>query len=1549
MVSGNEMSSCSEFIQNAWRKDLCVNCQRPRGEHIGIETAHNHVSSEDKEIDSPKPIKRNSLVTRPWANVQSQKEDEEDEETKWNSMCLPELNYNSVTQDFSTEAKEFNGVSDTSLVRQGSSSAILKNKISKKSEKVCVQFLESDPVIIGTDGGYENFFPDDLDPEVDGQDMKEEIIFTEEEKEFLLQALHNTLWNMENLVEGKNKKITISKEFEDIQLQSLWKPDRFSHVHEPEVVPQQYGTFPLRAKSSKSNFDNVFVDHPKLSPLPEIQEFGEVVGSKENLRGSSSEINNFKDLIEMKGNERKEPVSEPRVEVENNYDDPWEQRFGLDDSEMNLLEEIRGEIDLDSSSAGMAIVDLLNDILAKYSTGTPSDTDSVKNLDNLSDSFDEKLEENPPNKQKHHEAAEPLAKSSKEKSELEAKMVTLAASLRKNRGKRYAPRPPSCPPPPEPTVSPTKQIRAAQSTEPNFKMVPVGRPITGSPPIKPSPTEEKKQEKYESTESMEAFKLKNDKEKQPKKGITSFFRNILRRGRDSETDLCTSTETLVSNASSSSELSEQENKNSLERRNSGSDKRNSSSKSSPQLKLKVLPSVTRPLSPKPLVERTPSYPLFTEEDKITVEDKKEKEISPPQDTTSSNATYKTKDANQVSPTKSSTDSSSPSKTKEASTGNSDIMPRRPRDTPNVPPPKPPVALKPKSSQPIQGKTSDGSENKVPPSPPKEGPSRNNLSDDDRISRETRRQIEQEAVRKRAKSPKRTAAPTGPLRSSLPPKSSDHETSSTVMSKSTDARISIGPKGVDPKTSSFAKELEMKLSKGDQTKGSELKRPPAPPHPPQPPSPTSKSAAKEEIEKFPIQSDDKINSEGTETEKLDSLNKPVEKIERPVEKIELPKPTGSRKSFLGKLNRKSRPPPPPSVKRTKSITESSIHGETPHLKKIDVRDISGPVLITDMSSNKVVNRRNTISLGDDSSFLSGGSTSSGSATDKSEMSPRGSLDNLYELITDKAPDPPHMYDPPVEANTQSRLTPPVSNVPVEGYLEPVRSASMAEPPAALSQSVISVSEDNENADEDADAKEFEPVDEERRQILASQPIYEEINGYNKDDTCCLFSSRSLKVSTSISQMDENGDASNIQPPQSPGVVSISSESDVSSASNTLTRPRPVPRRRARKLDGSGFEQYVAMNRPSVAVALNEDQLREILSKLTAMNMQSLREIYTHHEKVLMKECLHLGAAGPLKWQDFDIYGKPIHTSERCVVYNAKMRLGVPPCQVMLLHTRPDMTSANHPSILKPTCIFSDSIPFSYLTDDFIKTSQLLENCVYQSNVAKCYVAVGLFDITESVTDYLAVLEAKVQNQKDFLEKTLFVILQLLSAISHCVEQGHHIAESDFRDIFLISNAKCSGDIVSFLPQQRSQDNQQIESVCIFIENFLDDILTKFEKEHLPSLDPSMDFILNGMQTIILLLQNRNLECLVNVRSFTEFILWGPRYNDLFYAGEDRQSSIEPRLSMWLEHKRSEIIHSFAKRGVIKGAACYINDFYCMKFLLKSNAMSLSESIRVNAYF
>lgn len=337
------------------------------------------------------------------------------------------------------------------------------------------------------------------------------------------------------------------------------------------------------------------------------------------------------------------------------------------------------------------------------------------------------------------------------------------------------------------------------------------------------------------------------------------------------------------------------------------------------------------------------------------------------------------------------------------------------------------------------------------------------------------------------------------------------------------------------------------------------------------------------------------------------------------------------------------------------------------------------------------------------FFPGGSTSSGStsAGEKSEMSPQGSLENMYELITPEAP------PPPIGASEQqTSLRPPsINSLGIEGYLEPVRSnggahVSASEPIrlntaessketgsattnmaasciadiAPVSKSGISDGGNTKSAEiNDIDALETLDISEERRQLLASQPIYEEINGYGKLDGTSVCTAESRPILNGDPQLCQDSENSNLnietsQTRASPSLHSkdsFSSESDLSSANNSLSRmPRPVPRRRPRHSVGVGFEQYVAMNRPSVAVFLNEDQLREILSKLTAMNLQTLRELYTQHEKTFTKESVHLGAAGPLKWIDFDIYGKPVHASEQCVVYNAKLKQGHSPCQVMV---------------------------------------------------------------------------------------------------------------------------------------------------------------------------------------------------------------------------------------------------------------------------------------------
>ncbi|XP_045184924.2 uncharacterized protein LOC123542942 [Mercenaria mercenaria] len=1810
------MSACAEFTQNAWKKDLCINCQRPRAEHA--KTRENESSSAPHKsgelgADSPKPAKRNSLMTKSWTAAPADGKNDENEDDQWNAMCLPDpdqpdkrlddtdtitkplndtgsnyypehsyedidgedlkqgqrLNKSSlkfenkktdktvtvipVGNDKITSKSDNKGVSKpvpnpeerlSTLIHDGnkfppdrdpksrsrSSSRekspapapkpklfekpVIADKtrshdlnkghrhsegditkpiagsLSPRSRKKLkkgqrsISFKEDESTVIGDDGGLDNLYSDHEDDfQGDDNDNKEIMRFTEDEKEWALQALKNTIWNTEHInaeSDKSDKKNAHSKEYEDLKMESLWKPDRFANVREcdplPESATQNFGTFPLRTKSEKTAMDNMFSGN-RLSTLSE---------SLENMLDESNEdkyeaVLKFlgADKIDFSGSPKHKNAVKGDLNVSDcsdpSYDDPWEGKFGFEsESEMNLLDEIKGEIDLDSSTAGFALVDLLNDVLSKYSTGTPSETDSVKNLDSLEED------------RKSEKADKSDKKDGKEKSaELEAKMVTLAASLRKQRAKGRAPRPPSCPPqpPPEVTNSPQKQLelRAAQSKEPTFKMVPIGKPIGGNPLSQsaPAPSSTKPEisgstSSSNSSENIESYKIKTEKDKQPKKsggGIGGFFSRILRRGRDSDTDLTISSETLVSNSSDghSDTDSLSEKGGNFERQGSGrgssrgdkhskGDKR--TSKSSPQMKMKVLP--TRPVSPKP-----PEKPPHVDSKKETEKDTKPSQNGSPKvesktkdnvkaekseiNTSQKNNTSKPEQSvSKLSPSKSSEKELAASpKTKEApplplhppregiepgcgppkprARGNSDggvprSRPRmrdaadgRPRDTPNVPPPKPPVAVKPRPPA-THTKSLDISDNSNKPAPvqPKERlASTSSLEETAKQVEDANKKPDPRVLRKRAKSPKRFAAPVAPVRASMPNILSDSNASLTSNASESSIQSLPESKPDQPKGLAFAKELEQKLQKEQSSAtldGRKLSAPPPlpttapkidseksktlpadnrktaskdkdiPKSTPKDPE-RSRSNSKDDLKTSPPASDDKakFNSLESENQSQTAQEPAVPPMDMPIhtEKIELPKAAGhSRKSFLGKLNRKNKPPAPPSVKRTKSITESHVLADH-HMKKIDLKDISGPVLITEMSSNKVVNRRNTISLGDDNPFLSGGSTSSGSTSgEKSDISPRGSVENLYEFIKTEAPTPPvgdkkNLYDPVVENNVVG-LRPP-SMTGSEGYLEPIKSNSaggelvfpnMAESTSSMGSMTTSMvamantmadmskSTDSFQTTTDVNQHGLEDLDisPERRELLASQPIYEEItNGYGKfgtGQTSALEHGDEHFENVEeefygVHDPPQNNEPNQILASNLKNKESFSSDSELSSANSSLSRPRPFPRKRPRHV-GSGFEQYVAMNRPSVAVFLNEEQLREMLSKLTAMNLNTLRDIYTQHEKCFTKESLHLGSVGPLKWQDFDIYGKPLHTSEKCVVYNAKMRTTMSPCQVMLLHSRPEITAANHPSMLKPTCIFTDSVPFSYLTDAFIKTSQILETTVNQANanMAKCFIVVGLFDITESLTSHMNSLETVCENQRDFLRKVLFFVLQLLSAISHCLEQGHPLSEADFHDLYLISNPYCLGETVSFLPQVRAPEDQRIDRVCLFLEKFILDMCAKCEANAV--LDDSAFFIYTGVQRVIELVESGVAECLPIVRSYTEFLLWGPGEGDSEFR-DDRLSNLEPKLSMWLEKERAMLIHDFAGR-IQRGARCNIKDFYKMKFLLKASSGSLAECIR-----
>ena len=1014
--------------------------------------------------------------------------------SKENVSGSPKLKTKIIVTDSKSDTKKSDILSSStkSDIRIDAIDRNKKHGTGDKTKPSKVDFVTSDPEIIAEDGGYDNILPDNEEHLSETEDeIKEILIFTDQEREWALLALKNTIWNshLDNLKDDNGKlRTSQSKEFEDIELESLWKPDRFANVKDFVAFPSQtiYDTYPLRTKSGKSTIDSIF-DGSSLETIDETYEtflkygFGD---SKENEIGAKLDrlIANEVDLSDA------------------SYDDPWGDTFGFDTvSEMNLLDEIKGEIDLDSSSAGMALVDLLNDVLSKYSTGTPSETDSVKNMDNF-------YEETEDQTKKERKSDKKVKKEPKGiPTELEAKVVTLAASLRlKQRAKRHAPRPPSCPPAPpvspgeeakltdkvaDQPKSPSEQLelRAAQSKEPLFKMVTVGKPISNSPVAQaqssPMP---KKIESDSSLENMEGYKLKEDKEKPKRGGITGFFRNFLRRSKGSDSDITNSADSAGTNSSQTSLQSEQKVKADKE---SSPVKSSEKTGSSPQIKLKVMPG--RPVSPKPagkppdkpidkppdkpkpnvtgkeneksdkneqtnLVKTDPSkssnetkdsnsvqkVPADSEAKETSQTDSKSKPKSPSSSLNSS--TKSTSSTEKDHPSHSSKSKEAPalpttaprqlseskeprqiSESKEKETpampaigprqlsdsnlqppkprkrGSSDGGPTRsrprtrdmtpnapppkppteaphvappkpPKEAPSVPPPKPPLAAKPKPA--AQNQPPADTVAKPPPhqdrmtkSPPRNerASSMSSLEDDStgsRAARDSHTKIDPAVLRKRAKSPKRFHAPVVP-RSSLP----------NVLIDSNSSVASSASQSAEPKPLTFAKELEQKLQK-EGGHVSEIRKMSAPP----PPSPTSKVAPELTETQKPTQSNSpkdvkkETQKDLKESEKVKQTDEKVkiaakEEIENiqeqesdetfvapveHIEKIELPKPaSSSRKSFLGKLNRKNRPPPPPSVKRTKSITESSVAGDL-HLKKIDLKDISGPVVSFRLFSNTV---------------------------------------------------------------------------------------------------------------------------------------------------------------------------------------------------------------------------------------------------------------------------------------------------------------------------------------------------------------------------------------------------------------------------------------------------------------------------------------------------------------------------------------------------------------------------------------------------------------------
>lgn len=832
MVTQSVMSTaCVEFTQNAWKKDLCKNCQRPKAEHSIVGDFNPESTS------SPVPTKRTSIIADDVIHQAKRNASLILSELEGRNDGNAELRKPRTSRSLSVEKEK---IQKTVIqINKGVSvddvKSILVKNGTRRSRHFDIKFLDREPSVIGEDGGYDNLFLDHEEPPAD-EDSVEDISFTDEEREFVLQALHNTIWNsnlknLDGAVE-KDSERDKSHEFEDVKLNSLWKKDRFATLRDcDKLLSQRFGTFPLRKPlGSKSSLEKMFDQDGKLErsssdcDLHKIDEEGEGTHYETNFSLFDKRRSRSASEMECQNGSRgasAQPYMDVNVtqlngqsdDMKNSDDDVFE--MDMFDGE-SLFENFTTDFDFDSSSAGMAMVDHLNAILARY-----SDNVSIKGFEDNDFLPDVEVNDSTANSEKILESLR-IPKGSIKSKELEAKIVSLATDIRKK--KRPAPRPPVAPPP-QPTTRSSSSLNNDQSSkktspshsqngsEPNFKMVPIGKSIMGNShekPLSPKRTGDFHDDLVDS-------KGKSDNNK-GKKGITSFFKSFLRRGKDSpESSTEQITEVLsppkkttpVATVVDTPEKSKE----------SSSPAETKDERKSPQVKAKVLPE----LSVSVIKSRTSIIMSASETSALfngPAITKSEENIENETMMTSSVIAEETESKSEV-------------KSSESAPVTKPSVPTRPKPPPN--PKRPSVspqhgAREGRSSSPAFERkgSKDGQDRRASESDSKTGSlERQDMGSLEReisraLSREDspKKDPENVAVRRRAKSPKRVSAPQKP---------------SASMGKTAENKNAL-----------FTKELEMRLSKsldskvnvspppGSQKPASEVKKPTV-----QPPAPTVK--------------------------------------------------------------------------------------------------------------------------------------------------------------------------------------------------------------------------------------------------------------------------------------------------------------------------------------------------------------------------------------------------------------------------------------------------------------------------------------------------------------------------------------------------------------------------------------------------------------------------------------------------------------------------------------------------------------------------------------
>lgn len=471
-----------------------------------------------------------------------------------------------------------------------------------------------------------------------------------------------------------------------------------------------------------------------------------------------------------------------------------------------------------------------------------------------------------------------------------------------------------------------------------------------------------------------------------------------------------------------------------------------------------------------------------------------------------------------------------------------------------------------------------------------------------------------------------------------------------------------------------------------------------------------------------------------------------------------------------------------------------------------------------------------------------------------MSPLGSVENLYEPITPKFPGQRDNYYYPVDpsrSNSASRTSSNgSSNFPSEGYLEPIISVrasgnpptvpvpatpplastrrrsncvspvpateTVKQPPPLIEPSRSSFTESSAESSPQLSAElppnrdtpaEITIDEEERKKILASQPIYEEINGYNKNDAeedvppplpkdnkVPRATVSENKISSQPRSSDASQETSQPSPPPPPLPVTPIPQP----STGTLTRPKPAPRRKPKRPHGAPPEQYVAMNRPpTVTTSLGAEDAKEMYGKLTNMNQDTLQHIHNYLENIFSRSMDR--SLGSLKWTDFELTShQPVHTSENCIVYSARLINDRTSCHLVLTHDNNVSDSyVPHPAFMKLQNISNKDIPASFLPASMsasVDQSSMLPTGASSASTPAAHsihwhLAVGQYSTVVAWHDYISDLkDTMIHNPDSFVQILSFLFLQVVSGVLHHLDRGS--PQMHFRPvgIFLLSQKK-----------------------------------------------------------------------------------------------------------------------------------------------------------------